>query len=168
MATSQAQINIGTALKFNGEAGADVAFSMEGRTTTNGQVSAQHDLGASPRDFMFNWHAEILAQATPTLGKTVDFYAVAAPDNDATQIDGDVGASDANITGSTQVVNLLWIGSVVWDAADTSKQNGSGTFSHTSRYISILGINNTGATLNATDTNFLFYLTPYNIQGQAT
>lgn len=168
MATSQAQINTGTAVKFNGEAGADVALSFEAVTDGNGRVSAQYDLGVSPRDFDFIWNAEALAQATPTLGATVDFYAVGAPDNDSTMIDGDLGAADAGLTLLEEVVNLSYIGSLVWDTADTSKQVGSGVFSHYQRYLSIVAANNTGATINATDSNFIFQIIPYNIQGQAT
>lgn len=169
MATSQAQINVGTALKFNGEAGADVAFSMEGILTTAGRVSAQKDLGASPRDFNFTWYGEVLMQATPTQYTTIDFYAAGAPDNDSTMVAGDVGVADAALTSANQLRNLLFIGSVVIEEADTSKIVGFGTFEWTSRYISIVGHNNaTGATINATDSNFIFNLQPYNIQGQAT
>lgn len=168
MATSQAQVNVGTALTFNGEAGADVALSFEGATDGNGQVSAQYDLGADPRDFDFYWNAEALAQATPDAGGTVDFYAAFAPDNDSTMIDGDVGASDATLTGLEEVVNLYYIGSLVWDTADTSKQVASGVFTCYQRYLSIVAGNNSGATMNATDSNFIFQITPFNIQGQAT
>ena len=169
MATSKAQINVGTALKFNGEAGADVAFSMEGIATTAGRVSAQKDLGASPRDYLFTWYAELLMQATPTQYTTIDFYAAGAPDNDSTMISGDVGATDAALGDVDQLRNLLHIGSVVIEDAGTTKMVGMGTFEWTSRYISIIGHNNgTGATVNATDSNFIFNLQPYDIQGQAT
>ena len=168
MATSQAQIKIGTTLKFNGEGDADVAFSMEGVTDGNGRVSAQYDLGLSPRNYLFNWYAEGLLQATPTAGTSIDFFVVGAPDIDSTMIAGDVGAADAALTGAEEIVNLLQIGSLVVDTADTSKQVTFGTFEHTSRYLSIVGINNTGATINATDSNFIFLVTLYNIQGQGT
>lgn len=169
MATSQAQINVGTGLKFNGEAGADVAFSMEGVATTAGRVSAQYDLGASPRDALFMWHAELLMQATPTQYTTIDFYAAAAYDADSTMIWGDVGATDAALSDVDQLRNLQPIGSVIIEEAGTSKMVGGGVFQFPHRYISIVGHNNaTGATINAIDSNFLFFLQPYNWQGQAT
>lgn len=169
MATSQAQINVGTGVKFNGEAGADVAFSMEGIASAAGRVSAQYDLGASPRDFLFMWHGELLMQATPTQYRTIDFYAAGAYDADSTMIWGDVGASDAALGDEDQLRNLLQIGSVVIEEANTTKMVGGGRFYWPHRYISIVGFNNSsGATINATDSNFLFFLQPYNIQGQAT
>ncbi len=169
MATSQAQINVGTGLKFNGEAGADVAFSIEGIATTAGRVSAQYDLGASPRDYLFMWHAELLMQATPTQYTSLDFYAAAAYDGDSTMIWGDVGATDAALGDVDQLRNLKFIGSLVIEEADTTKMVGGGMFEWPHRYISIVMHNNaTGATTNATDSNCLFFLQPYNIQGQAT
>jgi hypothetical protein len=165
--TSKAQILTGTALKFNGEAGADKAFSMEGVTTGAGRVSEQKDLGASPRDFAFDWTCELLCQATPTQYATVDFYIAVAPDNDATMIPGDVGNADAALGDLDQLRNLQYIGSVVIEEADTSKMVGFGSFECTGRYLTIVGVNNSGATLNATDSNFIFNLIPKVIQGQA-
>jgi hypothetical protein len=169
MATSQAQLQEGTQLKFNGEAGADVAFSMENIATGAGRVSAQYDLTAAPRDWQFQWAAELLMQATPTQYKTIDFYAAGAPGFDNTMIMGDVGVSDAALGDVDQLRNLFFLGSVVIEEADTTKMVGGGWFEWPFRYISIVGYNNgTGAAINATDSSFLFYLIPYNIQGQAT
>ena len=170
MATSQAQLKIGTGVKFNGEAGADVAFSMEGIASAAGRVSTQYDLGASPRDGLFMWHASLFLQATtPVQGKTVDFYAAAAYDAVATMIWGDIGATDAALGDVDQLRNLLFLGSVVIEEANTTIMVGGGVFEFPYRYISIVMHNNaTGATTNATDSNMLFFLQPYNWQGQAT
>ena len=166
--TSKAQILVGTGLKYNNSS-PDVAFSMEGVTTTNGRVSAQKDLGASPRDYLFMWHAKLQMQATPTQYKTIDFYAAAAYDGDSSIVWGDVGVSDAALGDVDQLRNLLYIGSVVIEEADTTVMVGGGAFEWPHRYISIVGHNNaTGATINATAANFAFYLQPYDIQGQAT
>lgn len=168
MATSKLQILVGTALKFNGEAGADVAFSMEGVATGAGWVSAQYNLGASARDWQITWYCELLCQATPTANNTVDFYAVGAPDNDATMVTGDVGQTDAAWTVENTLHNLYHLGAVTIDTADTSKQVAQGVFEWSSRYLSILGWNASGAAINATDSNFIFNVQPYVIQGQAT
>jgi len=166
--TQQIQIQAGTALKFNGEAGADVAFSMEGVADGAGRVSAQYDLGADPRDFQFKWTGEVLFQATPTQYATLDFYIATAPDNDSTMITGDVGASDAALGDLNQLRNLTYIGSIICEQADTTKMVGSGVFTCLERYLTIVAVNNSGATTNATDSNFIFNLIPYNLQGQAT
>jgi hypothetical protein len=169
MATSQAQINVGTGLKINGEAGADYALSMEGLANNAGRVSAQIDLGASPRDALIMWHAELLMQATPTQYTGIDFYAAAAYDADASMVWGDVGVADAALGDVDQLRNLLHIGSVIIEEAGTTKMVHGGVFDWPHRYISIVGHNNaTGATINATDSLFLFFIQPYNWQGQAT
>lgn len=168
MATSQAQINVGTAKKVNGEAGADVAFSIEGVADGAGRVSTQIDWGASPRDGLYMWHAEVLMQATPTQYGTLDFYIAPAYDGDSTMIWGDVGATDAALGDVDQLRNLMFIGSLVIEEADTSKMVGGGMFEAPYRYFSIVMDNNAGATTNATDSNCLFFIQPYNWQGQAT
>lgn len=166
--TSKAQVLTGTALKVNGEAGADISFSMEGVATGAGRLSTQHDLGASPRDFEFDWTAEALLQATPTQYGTIDFYISVAPDNDSTMIPGDIGATDAALGDVDQLRNLQHIGSIVIEEADTTKMVGFGSFRCTGRYLTIVGFNNSGATVNATDSNFIFNLIPKVIQAQAT
>jgi hypothetical protein len=166
--TSRAQILTGTALKANGESDADIAFSMEGVTTGAGRVSAQYDLGASPRDFEFDWTAEALCQATPTQYTTIDFYVAISPDNDSTMIPGDIGSSDAALGDLDQLRNLQYIGSIIVEEADTTKMVGFGTFRCTGRYLQIVGYNGSGATLNATAANFIFNLIPKVVQGQAT
>lgn len=169
MATSEAKILVGNGVKFNGEVGADVAFSFEGTSATAGQVSAQYDIGASPRAYLWMWHAEVVWQATPTQYQTADFYAAGAYDGDSTMIWGDPGASDAALGDVDMVRNMLPIGSVVVEDAATTKMVGGGIFEWPHRYISIVGINSdSSAAINATDSNFLFFLQPYTIQGQAT
>lgn len=166
--TQQVQLNPGTALKFNGEAGADVAFSMESVANLAGRVSVQYDLGATPRDFQFYWHAEALWQATPTQYGTLDFYLATAPDNDSTMISGDVGATDAALGDLDQLRNLTPLGQIICEEANTTKMVGKGSFTTFARYITIVGVNNGGSAINATDSNFIFNLVPYNLQGQDT
>jgi hypothetical protein len=81
-----------TNVLFNGEAGADVAISVEGLANAAGRVSAQYDLGASPRPYLFTWSCEVQFQATPTQYSGLELYIATAPDHDATQIDGDIGS----------------------------------------------------------------------------
>lgn len=158
----------GTALLFNGEAtGVAAAWSVEGLTNSAGRVCAQYDLGAAPRPYEFNWSCEIQCQATPVQGQTFDLYIATAPDHDATQISGDVGNADAALGDVDMLRNLQYIGSVVVEnAAAGEKFVASGTFICTQRYISPVAYNGTGASINGTDSNFRFDVTPKYYQGQ--
>lgn len=164
---NEAFIEVQTAKLFNGEAGSDVAFSVEGLTNANGRVSAQYDIGASPRPYLFRWSCEAQFQATPTQARGIELYVAGAPDADATQIDGDIGASDAALGDVDMRRNLQFIGYVTSEnAAASEKCVASGTFEFYSRYMSIVAYNDSGASVNATDSNFRFDLQPIAIQGQ--
>jgi hypothetical protein len=157
----------GAAKLAGGEVGADVAWSMESVANAAGQVSAQYDLGAAPRPGMIEWSCEVQFQATPTQGKGLELYVAAAPDHDATQIDGDIGATDAALGDVDMRRNLQNIGYVVSEnAAAAEKCVASGHFFWTKRYISFVGYNDSGATINATDTNFRFDFRVMYWQGQ--
>lgn len=164
---SAAYVDNGTALLVNGEAGADVAFSVEGLANAAGRVSAQIDLGVAPRAPIYAWSCEVQFQATPTQYATLDLYIAEAPDGDSTQIAGDVGATDAALGDVDMVRNLKYIGSVVSEnAAASEKCVASGEFATYNRYISIVAMNNSGASVNATDSNFRFDLQPKFIEAQ--
>lgn len=151
----------------SGAAGADVAFSVEGLADSAGRVSAQIDLGAAPRPFMFTWSCECQWQATPDQYGTLDLYIATAPDGDSTQIDGDVGASDAALGDVDMRRNLKYIGSVVSENATASEKCvASGEFTTMQRYISIIAFNDGGSAINATDSNFRFDLHEKSYQGQ--
>lgn len=166
--TSKNWVLTSTSLKINGEGDADVALSAEGVADGAGRISAQLNLGASPRAFEFDWSCEVLFQATPTQYGTLELYIATAPDDDSTQIDGDVGASDAALGDVDQLKNLTKIGSVGVEEADTTKMVGSGTFICTKRYVSFVIYNDSGAAINATDSNFILRITPIANQGQDT
>lgn len=164
---NEAYIRKGTALTISGVAGADYAWSMEGLANGAGRVSAQIDLGVAPRPDELAWSCEVMFQATPTQGAVLELYVAGAPDGDSTQIDGDVGASDAALGDVDMRYNLKRIGSVVSEnAAASEKCVASGRFRHTERYLTIVGYNGTGASVDATDSNFVFVLQPVYYQGQ--
>jgi hypothetical protein len=164
---NEAYILTGTALKINGEAGADYAWSVEGLTNAAGRVSAQIDLGSGARPGLYQWSCEAQLQATPTQYKTLDLYIASAPDNDSTQISGDVGATDAALGDVDMLKNLRFIGAVVSENAAASEACvNSGDVYISTRYISMVIYNDTGATVNATDSNFVFRLAPKSWQGQ--
>lgn len=157
----------GTALLINGEAGADYDFTVEGLSSGAGRVSEQIDLGAAPRPEEFEWSCELQWAATPNQYGTLDLYIAGAPDHDSTQIDGDIGATDAGLSDIDMLRNLRYIGSVVSEnSAANEKCVTSGRFRHTMRYLSIVAVNNGGSTTHATDSNFRFDLRPIYPQGQ--
>ena len=160
-------ISKGTALLVNGEVGADHAFSVEGLADQAGRVSIQIDLGVAPRRAWFAWSMECQWQATPTQGGTLDLYIAGAPDGDSTQIDGDVGATDAALGDIDMRRNLTYIGSVVSENATAGEKSvASGRFFHTERYITFVVFNDGGAAINATDSNFRLDIQPMAWQGQ--
>ena len=164
--TSKAYTLQETPLLISGAAGADHAWSVEGLANGAGRVSVQIDLGAAARAFEYDWSAEALGQATPVQYGTLDFYIATAPADDSTQIDGDVGAADAALGDVDQLKNLELIGSLTWEEADTTKMVASGEFECHERYLTLVCDNNVGAAINATDSNFIFKLTPRAVQGQ--
>lgn len=164
---NEAYIKTGTALLISGAAGADYAWSVEGLTNANGRVSAQIDLGASPRPGLYKWSCECQFQATPTQGAGLELYKAGAPDGDSTQIDGDIGATDAALGDIDMRRNLQPIGAVISENAAASEPCvASGVFEHADRYLSLVAYDASGATVNATDTNFIFTLQPYSWQAQ--
>ena len=157
----------GTSKLVNGEAGADVAWSMEAVANAAGRVSAQIDWGAAPRPDWYEWSCEVQWQATPTQGAILELYVAGAPDADNTQLDGDIGTSDAALGDIDMRRNLRYIGCVVSENAAASEICvASGTLQFTPRYMSIVGYNAGGATINATDSNFRFNIIPVYWQGQ--
>jgi len=164
---NEAYVRRGTTLQINGEVGADYAWSIEGVSNGAGRVSAQIDLGVAPRPGLYEWHCETQFQATPTQGAGLELYIATAPDSDSTMIDGDVGASDAALGDVDMRRNLRYLGMVVSENAAASEVcKASGIVEITTRYVSIVGYNASGATTNATDSNSIFYLTPIYWQGQ--
>lgn len=164
---NEAYIRKGTSLLINGEVGAAYAFSMEAIANAAGRVSAQIDLGVAPRPGIYQWSCEVQFQATPTQGSGLELYLAFAPDADATQIDGDVGNADAALGDIDMRRNLQFIGMVISEnAAASEKCVASGRVQITERYVSVVGYNASGATTNATDSNFRFDLVPVYWQGQ--
>ncbi len=168
--TSKAFITNEFEYLVNGEAGADYAWSCENLSDGAGRVSAQIDLTAAPRPFQFELHISLqMISTAATQGKTFAVYKAVTPDGDATQISGDVGATDAALGDTDQLRNLDYIGSVTAEEdSSTTVMNGVIKFECRSRYLTLVAENNTGAALNATDSNFVAVLIGRSVQGQAT
>lgn len=106
-------------------------------------------------------------QATPTQGKGLELWKAGAPDADSTQISGDIGASDAALGDVDMRRNLLPVGYVVSEnAAASEKCVADGVFEHMVRYVSFVAYNDSGASVNATDSNFVFRFWPLHYDPQ--
>lgn len=163
----EAYLRKGTSKLVSGQAGADVALSAEGISNNAGRVSAQIDWGAQPRPALYEWSCEVQWAATPTSGLPLDLYIAGAPDDDSTQIDGDIGAVDAQLADSDMRKNLMYIGSVISEnSAANEKCVASGTFFFPQRYMSIVVYNAGGSNLHSTDTLFRFNIVPIYWQVQ--
>ncbi len=164
---NESYVKTGTALKVQNHDTPDAAWSVEGLANGAGRVSAQIDLGASPRPGWYRWSCEVQFQATPTQGKGLELYKAGADDGTNTMIDGDIGTSDAALGDVDMRRNLTPIGYVTSEnAAASEKCITSGYFFHPHRYISLVAYNDSGATVNATASNFVFRLQPFSWQGQ--
>jgi hypothetical protein len=168
MATSAVYINNGTAVQVNGVAGAGVIdWSVEGLANGAGRVSVQVDLGAAPRPERFKWVCEVQFQATPTQGRGLELYIAEALDNAASRMSGDLGTADAALGDVDMRRNLKGIGYVVSEnAAASEKCIAFGEFTTTARYITFVAYNDSGASVNATDSNFQFFFQPVFNEGQ--
>jgi hypothetical protein len=86
---------------------------------------------------------------------------------DCTQVSGDVGTTDAALGDVDMRRNLKFIGYVVSENATASEKCvASGEFVSTARYWSLVVYNASGASVNATDSNFRFDVAPVYYQGQ--
>lgn len=164
---NEAYITKGSNRLFNNGGAPDVAITVEGLANNAGRVSAQLDLGATPRAYIFDWSCEVQFQATPTQGAGLELYIAGAPDHDATQIDGDIGNANAALGDIDMRRNLENIGFVVSEnAAANEICVASGQFEHTSRYLQLVVYNASGASVHATATNFRFDMAAVAFQGQ--
>lgn len=141
------------------DTGGDYAMDMGNLAAGAVRVGAQGDLGVAPRASRYGWQLVIDGFATaPVVGEAV--YAYLAFSFDGTDIDGDVGASDA--AGSTvQLPNLLPLGAaVVQTTTATNELMVSGIVDIVARYVSPVVHNATADALLGTSDAHTFKLWP--------
>jgi hypothetical protein len=156
-------VNEAATILIGGGVGADYAFSFEGVANGAGRICTQIDLGAPPRPPTLKWRASYKCQATPTAGNEVRFRKAGS---DGTYNDGGLGTSDAALA-TEPTYNVPQFGAVKVQAAGTQANVYGGEFDHSDQYLSIVGWNATGATIDATATNFFLSITPIFYQQQA-
>lgn len=144
--------------------GGDYTMDLGSLAADGVRVGAQGDLGTSPRADQYSWKLVIDGFDTaPVVGETVDLYLAFS---DGTNVDGDVGTSDA--AGSVDdLPNLLFLGSATVQtttAADNLIISGSCQIHQ--RYVSPVIHNNTADALLGTSDGHKFILTPTPLEVQ--
>lgn len=141
------------------DTGGDYAMDLGGLAADGVRVGAQGDLGTGSNPQQFFWQLVIDGFDTaPVVGEQVHVFL--AFGNDATDIDGDVGSSDA--AGATvDLPNLLHIGTVVVQTTTAADELiTSGIVEIGSRYVSPVVHNDTADALLSTSDAHTFKLTP--------
>jgi|SRR5262245_7679553 len=166
MAVSKLYYNPETKLTFKASGG-DVTFTPTSIADQTLRVSAQKDRGAGVQPGLYRWRAKTRVQATITAGRQVRIYLIQT--DDTTDIPGRVGTTDASFTSAADRVRNLGapIGAIVADSTSTSDDFiATGVAFIYSRYFSVGWFNDQGATLNATDGNHYFEITPIPPEAQ--
>lgn len=170
MAAGDILIREGNTIVFGGAGGEDVTFSPAGTVDGAGRESNQWDRGdkaVTPGANLYKALFYCQLQATPVLGQTIDIY---LKRSNGTIVDNDTGTADANIAaGDLKIQNLLPVGSVVVDEAAAAV-----TFVLrveqlliNERYIQVVMVNKSGASISATAADTKFELTELIYQGQS-
>ena len=141
------------------DSGGDYVMDLGGLAADGVRVGAQGDLGSGDRSARYGWQLVIDGFDTaPVVGEEVHVFL--AFSFDATDIDGDVGASDA--AGSTNdLPNLLHIGTAVVQSTTAADELIiSGIVDIMSRYVSPVVHNDTVDALLSTSDSHTFTLWP--------
>lgn len=142
-----------------GYTGEDYVMDLGGLATLGVRVGAQGDLGAAPRASQYGWQLVIDGfDEAPIEGEEIQIYL--AFSFDGTDIDGDVGASDA-VGDNSDLPNLLHLGTaVVASVAAADELIISGIVEIVSRYVSPVVKNDTADPLLSTSDAHTFKLWP--------
>lgn len=154
-------INPQTAKTFKGSGG-DVTFTPKNVANGAGRMSARGDLwGTTKGSRCYRLYAELKPGATPTIGNTIDIYVVRWNDDSTPgQPDGQAGSTDAAISSTDSLRNLLYVGSLQIQAASSSVVSASWVVEISTRYASVAVWNASGAALTNVDADHLIKLTP--------
>lgn len=152
-------INAETELNWT-DTGGTYTMDLGGLAADAVRVGAQGDLGAFPHSEWYSWRIHIDGFDTaPVVGEKVAIYL--AQGRSTTDIDGDVGSSDA--AGATaDLPNLLGPIGFATVQTTTAADNliASGVVRITSRYVSPVIHNDTADALLSTSDAHVFALTP--------
>lgn len=166
MAASKLYYNPETKLTFK-SSGGDVLFTPTSIADQTLRVSDQLDRGSGAKPGLYRWRAKTRVQATVVAGRQVRIYLVQT--DDATDIPGRIGASDASFTSAADQTRNLGapIGYIAADSTSTSDDFiATGVCFLFARFVSLGWFNDQGAALNATGSNHYFELTPIPPEAQ--
>ena len=170
---SKIYTNIETVFTFKDTGASGLGINTNGITLFKGSFSDQYDRGAGAHAALYRWVGQCEMNSAGVVGETVDLYV--SPADDTTPngpgynsvITSTTKGSASSITGTTQLANLLYMGSIVVDTTDNSKlHTAQGIIFIPSRYMQLVVWNNTTKTLKTTnDINFVsFYPIPFESQ----
>lgn len=151
-------VNPETAITFADSAQSPSAIiTFSALASGAGRISAQYDRGASARAAWYKWRFTCQLTGTNVVGAVIDLFLATS---DGTNIDGEVGTSDAALTTDKRR-NLLPIGSLTVDqTTSNTTMTASGLLYVPDRYLS-LGVWNGTTLAFKTDTAVhKFSLTP--------
>lgn len=160
---------LGTTKTFT-SSGGDVTMNMASINNGAGRISARADiLGAatSSANFMrWKWAAKFKNSASPTVGYAHEIYMVPWDDESTPSRpygNDSLGSSDAAFSTENYLRNLIFLGAVEADVANTTQTFIGGSrepFFIPTRYISLVYWNRSGGAASATGTDCAIYLTP--------
>lgn len=129
------KIRTGTPLVFN-DAATNVAFTLDSLANGAGRISAQADLGAAPRPYMYEIRVSAQFAAALALGAELRVY---ISTSDGTTPDAvKAGTADAAVAAESSLYNAQFVGSVIADGTtDNDKQQRSFRVPIYARYVQI-------------------------------
>ena len=138
--------------------GGTVTFTPTSLGNNAGRVSARHDRGTGSRAARFEWRAKTKCATAPAVGTLLYVY---LSTSDGASADGELGTADAALPALDRRRNLQLLDTVACDEASATRFFiKSGLIEVTSRYLSVVWVNEFGVSLSATAGDHEFSLTP--------
>tara|TARA_R100000808_G_scaffold17429_1_gene38526 strand:+ start:411 stop:872 length:462 start_codon:yes stop_codon:yes gene_type:complete len=119
-------------------------------------VGSQVSLGTDFEPTVFAWRMKIDFNSAVNAGESIQVYAAAARDGDATVIDGgfDGDGTESDLDNRDRLNNLKHIGNVYGDDATGNDFQGSGQFTWWERYFVPVILNETGTAFHSSGHSF--------------
>ena len=163
-AVNKIYVNPETAITFADSAQSPSAtLTFSALASGAGRISAQFDRGAGAIAMCYVWRATNSLSGTNVVGAAIEYFLATS---DGTNIDGQVGTSDAALA-SDKRNNLKFLGLLIVDQTTTNtNMTASGTVCTSSRYLSIGVWNATTLAFQTSTSAHKFSLTPIPMEIQ--
>lgn len=144
------KIQTGTPITFQ-DSGGTVTFTLNSLANGAGRISAQADLGAAPRPYMYEIRVSAQFAAALAVGAEMRVY---ISTSDGTTPDAvKAGTADAAVAAETSLNNAQFVGALIADGTtDNDKQQRSFRVPIYARYVQIALWNAMGQALEPTAT----------------